>query len=284
MVSTTSNVLATIGTICWCVQLIPQIIYNYKRKSTEGFPELMALLWCLCAPFFAIFVVIENASIPIMIQPHLFGFFCWILYIQTMYYPPVLRSKREIIIRAGSFLIFEIILEVSCIIPLRKLYIDNGIKFPALIFGIIASIFLAIGLIPPYFELWKRNGRVVGINFLFLLVDFSGAIFSLASLAVDNDDLDIMGLVLYLIVAILESGIFISQFIWLIRFRLFKREKEVDEEKDGEDNKKENVVEDVDISETELESSRSEIQQENFNLTTEKEFTFDDFSPLSTNY
>lgn len=230
MVSTTSNVLATIGTVCWCVQMIPQIIFNYKKKNTEGFPENMALLWCLCAPFFAAYVVIADASIPIMLQPHLFCFFCFIVYIQIMYYPPVSRPKKQILIRGGLFILFQICIEVGCIIPLRILY-KRGTTWPALIFGIIASILLAVGLIPPYFELWKRNGQVIGINFLFLTVDFAGAVFSLASLAVDPTDLDIMGLVLYLICAFLELGIFVSQFVWLIRFKLLKRSKTVDDEK-----------------------------------------------------
>lgn len=225
MVSTTANVLATIGTVCWCVQLIPQIYFNYKRKNTEGFPELMAFLWCLCAPFFAVFVVVEDSSIPIMLQPHLFGVFCTIVYIQTMYYPPVSRPKKQIILRAGLFIFCQVCLEVGFIIPLRKVY-ENGTEWPALIFGIIATILIATGLIAPYFELWKRKGRVVGINFLFLAVDLSGAIFSLASLAVDPSDLDIMGLVLYIVCACLEVGIFVSHFIWLIRFRLFRRSKE----------------------------------------------------------
>jgi hypothetical protein len=30
--------------------------------------------------------------------------------------------------------------------------------------AIIASVILAVGLIPPYFELAKRNGRVIGIS------------------------------------------------------------------------------------------------------------------------
>lgn len=170
MVSTTANVLATIGTVCWCVQMIPQMIVNYKKKNTEGLPESMILLWCLCAPFFAVFVVSEDLSIPIMIQPHLFGFFCWIVYMQVMFYPPVSRS---------------IIIEVGFVIPLRKVY-QNGTTWPSLVFGILASIILALGLVPPYFELAKRQGRVVGINFIFLLTDFSGAVFSLASLAVDR--------------------------------------------------------------------------------------------------
>lgn len=35
-----------------------------------------------------------------------------------------------------------------------------------LIVGIIASVFLALGLVPAYVEIWKRRGRVVGINWV----------------------------------------------------------------------------------------------------------------------
>jgi hypothetical protein len=34
------------------------------------------------------------------------------------------------------------------------------------IVGVIASVFLAAGLLPPYYEIWKRRGRVVGINWV----------------------------------------------------------------------------------------------------------------------
>lgn len=247
MVSTLSNVLATIGTVCWCIQLIPQCIHNYKVKNTEGFPELMALLWCLCAPFFAVFMISTDASIPLMIQPHLFGFFCTVVYIQIMYYPPVQRPIKQIVLRAGGFILFQVVLEVASIIPLRNLYINHDVKWPPLIYGIIATIVLAIGLIPPYFELWSRNGRVIGINFLFLLLDLSGAVFSLASVAVEKGNIDIMSLVLYIVCAALETGIFASHFVWLIRFKLFKRMFISDEESqtsDGiDENDKNEVVE-----------------------------------------
>lgn len=43
-----SNVLGTIGTVLWCIQLIPQIWYNWRRKNTEGFPAAMMFLWASC--------------------------------------------------------------------------------------------------------------------------------------------------------------------------------------------------------------------------------------------
>ena len=83
-----------------------------------------------------------------------------------------------------------------------------------LIIGIVASILLAIGLI-PYFELAKRQGRVIGINFVFLTLDSLGALFSLLSIVVGT--MDIMSIVLYAIVLALEVGIFASHFIWWLR-------------------------------------------------------------------
>lgn len=234
MASTTANVLATIGTVCWCVQLIPQIIANYRKKNTTGLPESMALLWCFCAPFFAVYFISEDSSIPIMLQPHLFGILCWIVYIQVMYYPPVQRSTKQIILRAGGFIIFWIFLEVGSVIPLRHLYLTRGVKWPLLIYGIISSIFLAAGLIPPYFELWKRQGRVIGINFVFLTVDFSGAVFSLASLAVDTSDFDILGCIIYTVCAALELGIFVSHFIWCCRFRWFGHSEAINKDPEAD--------------------------------------------------
>jgi hypothetical protein len=47
----------------------------------------------------------------------------------------------------------------------KPLY-DRGISYPMIILGVIASILLAAGLIAPYVEIWKRRGRVIGINWV----------------------------------------------------------------------------------------------------------------------
>lgn len=48
-ITVASYVLGTIGTVLWCIQLIPQIWYNWRQKKTDGFPPLMMLLWASCA-------------------------------------------------------------------------------------------------------------------------------------------------------------------------------------------------------------------------------------------
>jgi hypothetical protein len=49
---------------------------------------------------------------------------------------------------------------------MKPLY-DRGINFPMIILGVVASILLAVGLLPPYVEIWRRRGRVIGFNWVF---------------------------------------------------------------------------------------------------------------------
>lgn len=49
-----ANVLGTIGTVLWSVQLIPQVYFNWKLKKTDGLPGAMMFLWAVCQyPFYA---------------------------------------------------------------------------------------------------------------------------------------------------------------------------------------------------------------------------------------
>lgn len=107
--------------------------------------------------------------------------------------------------------------EAILVVTLRPPY-ESGKTYIMTIVGVLAAIMISAGLIPPYFELARRNGRVIGINFLFLLTDWFGAFFSLMSLVAQNS-FDILGGVQYSVCAALEVGIFMSHFIWLWRTR-----------------------------------------------------------------
>ena len=87
-----------------------------------------------------------------------------------------------------------------------------------MVVGIVAAILLAAGLLPPYFELWKRAGRVVGINFLFLTIDWLGAFFSLMGV-VAQSTFDPLGGCLFIVCLVIEGGIFVSHGLWLFRTR-----------------------------------------------------------------
>lgn len=41
---------------------------------------------------------------------------------------------------------------------------SRGVEWPMMLMAISASVIQVVGLIPPYFELAKRSGRVIGIG------------------------------------------------------------------------------------------------------------------------
>jgi hypothetical protein len=138
-------------------------------------------------------------------------------------------SRRNILLQSGAFIVIAIGLEVGFILWLRPVY-EHGTHWPMLVIGIIASVLLAVGLVPPYFELAKRQGRVIGINFVFLSMDSMGALLSLLSIVFGT--MDIMSMVLYAVVLAMELGIFTSHFIWYLRFgRQLKKDRKEDLER-----------------------------------------------------
>lgn len=76
--------------------------------------------------------------------------------------------------------------EAGLIFVIRPAY-SKGVDWPVLLVGIIAFITLVSGYLPIPFELLKRRGRVVGIDFVFLTIDFFGAFFSLLALVAQNE-------------------------------------------------------------------------------------------------
>ncbi|OJI87477.1 hypothetical protein ASPTUDRAFT_61942 [Aspergillus tubingensis CBS 134.48] len=131
-----SNVLGTIGTVFWCIQLVPQIWYNWRRKKTEGLPPAMGFLWA-------------EVNLPMQIQPQIFGTFSAIIWAQILHY-------------------------------------DHH-------------------------------------DWVFLCIDTLGGLFSIFAL-VAQGSFDILGGVMYIVVVVLELGIYLSHIIWRIRFREARKE------------------------------------------------------------
>ena len=67
-----ATVLATIGTIFWCIQLLPQIYFNHRLKNTEGLPAIMMLLWAVSAVPFGVYAIAQEFALPLQIQPQVF--------------------------------------------------------------------------------------------------------------------------------------------------------------------------------------------------------------------
>ncbi|KAJ5381626.1 uncharacterized protein N7496_004054, partial [Penicillium cataractarum] len=220
-VTVASNVLGTIGTVLWCIQLIPQIWYNYRRKKTDGFPAAMMLLWASCSVPMGAYLILQQVNIPLQIQPQIFGFFSLVGWGQILYYNHNYGRKKTILLCTAIVVLFGG-LEALLILTLRIPY-NKGVTWPDLVVGVVAAILISAGLIPPYFELWKRDGRVIGFNWVFLAIDTLGGLFSLFALAAQGS-FDILGGIMYILVVVLESGIYLSHIIWRFRYRKLRKE------------------------------------------------------------
>ncbi|KAK3996504.1 hypothetical protein QBC44DRAFT_318028 [Cladorrhinum sp. PSN332] len=185
----------------------------------------MMFLWAICGVPFGVYNVVQNFNIPLQVQPHCFMGFCLVSWAQTLRYHnkwSVWKAALVTVVVACAFAGAE----VALILTLRPLYL-RGSDVGILVVGILAAVLLAAGLLPPYGELWKRRGRVIGINWIFLSMDFFGAFFSLMALVAQHT-FDLLGSLLYIICCLLEIGIFLSHFIWLVRTRRIRKEAAAD--------------------------------------------------------
>ncbi|KAI0547037.1 PQ loop repeat-domain-containing protein [Xylaria curta] len=221
-----ASVLGTIGTVPWSVQLIPQAWTNWRTKTTEGFPAIMMFLWAISGVPTGIYAIVQNFNIPLQVQPQIFMSLCLINWGQILLYSYKWPLWKVLVVAIGTAAIFAGV-EAALIITLRPVY-GAGNEIPIIVIGVVAAVFLATGLLPPYGEAWKRRGRVIGINFVFLTMDFLGALFSLLSLVAQRT-FDILGGVMYIVCIVLEIGIFASHLIWLFRTRRIRKAAKLDE-------------------------------------------------------
>lgn len=157
-----ATILGTIGTVFWCIQLLPQIWANYRQKKTDGLPGLMMFLWAISAVPFGVYAIVQNFNLPVQIQPQIFCMLSLVSWAQILIYNndwPTWKATGLALAIGGLFGGVEVVL----ILTLRGPF-ERGTAWPILLIGVCAAILLAAGLLPPYFELWKRKGRVIGIS------------------------------------------------------------------------------------------------------------------------
>lgn len=81
-----ANILGTVGTVLWCIQLIPQIWQNWRRKSTDGVPASMVILWASCGPPFGAYAIVQNFNIPVQVQAQCFTVLTIVTWSQVLTY------------------------------------------------------------------------------------------------------------------------------------------------------------------------------------------------------
>ncbi|KAL9931469.1 hypothetical protein V8E36_009634 [Tilletia maclaganii] len=200
------NVFGTISTILWSLQLIPQIIKSYRKKSTEGLSAWLLVIWLLGTAFQGTYILVQRLNIPLAVQPQLFAALaivtlaqCWFYAHNVSRYRCILLGALLAVLVGGS--------ELGFYFMCKRIPGDGSREAATKAMGLLGAILFTAGLIPQYAEIWKLK-EVRGISFIFLLVDISGGVFAIISLAL-KDYFDYIGALNYIGIVIAESGIFL---------------------------------------------------------------------------
>ncbi|KAJ6473206.1 PQ-loop-domain-containing protein [Mycena sanguinolenta] len=200
------NVFGTLGTICWTVQLVPQVWKSYRDKSTQGLSEWMVLCWAISGGFFGVYVIDEDLNIPLILQPQLSSFLCLVSWGQCQYYGSTrphyvsFIMSVVVILALGGF-------EVGMVFATRPSSNEQAIQF----FGIFSSVLIALGLLTQYYEIYQRR-EVVGVSILFMAVDCAGGVFSDLSL-IFKPKFDGIAAITYTLVIVMDGLVILAAMV-----------------------------------------------------------------------
>ncbi|KAF2202207.1 PQ loop repeat protein, partial [Delitschia confertaspora ATCC 74209] len=199
-----ANVLGTIGAVCWSVQLIPQIIINYRRHNAVGLQPTMMMLWAWAGVPLGVYNIVENFNIALRIQPQILTFLSLLTWIQCYYY-----ERSWSILRATTLVVPIAALmggiEAALIISLRIAH-SKHTQWPITLMAVLSAVLLAAGVLRHYWDIYLHR-TVRGISFIFVGIDAAGDLFSLVSVLF-QPKLDVLGLVIYGTELVLWIGVF----------------------------------------------------------------------------
>ncbi|KAK0622827.1 PQ loop repeat-domain-containing protein [Immersiella caudata] len=200
-----ANVLGTLGAVCWSIQLIPQIIVNYRRHHATGLQPSMMMLWAWAGVPLGVFNIVSEFNIALRIQPQLLTFLSLITWIQCYYYQKKWSPLKSLLVLTPIALVMSAI-QAALIISLRLAKSRHNTTWPMTLMAVLSAVLLAAGVLRHYFDIYKHR-TVRGISFLFVGIDAAGDVFSLASLFFQKE-LDVLGCVIYGTELALWLGVF----------------------------------------------------------------------------
>ncbi|KAI1793503.1 PQ-loop-domain-containing protein [Ganoderma leucocontextum] len=216
------NVFGTIGTICWTVQLVPQVWKSWRSKSTDGLSEHLMLLWGISCVFIGVYAIVKNLNVPLIVQPQIMSALSYLSWAQCQYYGRK-RSKRAVILMGLTLTMVSGGFEAGMIFAVRPAF-NRGNTAPVTFVGIVSTVLLSCGLLPQYYEIHKYK-EVVGVSLMFMFVDMMGGVFSAMSLAF-KERFDVVAGVAYSLVVVLDGIVLLCALI--LNPRAKRRRKELE--------------------------------------------------------
>ena len=174
-----ANSLGTIGAVCWSIQLLPQIVINYRRHHTTGLQPSMMLLWASAGVPLGVYNIIEDFNVALRVQAQILTFMSLITWAQCCYYGMQWHVSTCLgsVTALGGFMGG---VEAALIFAL-KAAAAKDIKWPSVLMAVLAAVLLAAGVLRHYWDIYTHR-TVRGISFIFVGIDAAGDLFSLISI------------------------------------------------------------------------------------------------------
>ncbi|KAK3627797.1 hypothetical protein LTR56_019030 [Elasticomyces elasticus] len=199
-----SNAFGTLGAVCWSVQLLPQIVMNYRRHSAEGLSSTFMLFWAFAGVPLGVFNIVSGFNIALQVQPQILTLLSLMTWIQCYYYERKWSIFKSLAVVVPVACIMGGI-EAGLVFALRA-GIRHGTHWPLTLMAVLAAVLLAAGVFEQYLSIWKHRS-VAGISFLFCGIDALGDVTSTIAV-IFEPKLNILGLVIYNVEFVMWMGIF----------------------------------------------------------------------------
>ena len=183
-----ANVLGTTGAICWSVQLLPQILLNYRRHHTIGLQPSFMLLWASAGVPLGVYNIVERFNIALRVQAQILTLLSLITWSQCCYYEKTWNVGKCAITVMSIGAVMGI-LEAALIFALRAAA-GKDIQWPLTFMAVLAAVLLAAGVLRHYWDIWMHR-TVRGISWLFVGIDAAGDLFSLLSICKQHGSFDL---------------------------------------------------------------------------------------------
>ena len=158
----------------------------------------MMLLWASAGVPLGVYNIVEEFNIALRIQAQILTFLSLLTWSQCYHYGKGWRVSKCAVILIGmcvlmggieAGLIFALrvsgwrICQGISLLKERQVAIDRHIKWPITFMAILAAVFLALGVLRHYWDIFTHR-TVRGISFIFVGIDAAGDLFSLISVCI----------------------------------------------------------------------------------------------------
>ncbi|KAJ0162086.1 Uncharacterized protein CTA2_5134 [Colletotrichum tanaceti] len=217
-----ANALGTLGAVCCnapgsltvvvvvvvvvvALQLIPQVVINYRRHNATGLQASMMMLWAWAGVPLGVYNIVGDFNLALQIQPQILTFLSLVTWIQCYYYQRNWSVLRSLAVVAPIAAVMAGI-QVALVIGLRVVAKARGVEWPMTLMAVLSAALLAAGVLRHYWDIYVHR-TVRGISFVFVAIDAAGDVFSLASILF-QPRVDVLGIVIYATEFVLWCGVF----------------------------------------------------------------------------